>query len=151
MGTRRPPGSPRGAPPANTFRGSMFDQSKPPALPRGLLPAVRREATAILDQSAFLEECHVDQVVRLAQHRLAHRQLMDRVLIEGVLDPEGEPHPLLAEAQKASKAAESLERALSISVRARAETTSKSERRRQQAADDAHVLNPPGRRPLRLA
>ena len=151
MATRRPPGSPRGAPPSDAFRGSMFNQSKPPALPRGLPPTVRREATAILEQSAFLEDCHVDQVVRLAQHRLVHRQLMDRVLNDGVLDLDEKPHPLLADAQKASKAAESLERALSISVRARAETTAKSERRRHQAADDAHVVNPSGHRPLRLA
>jgi len=151
MATRRIPGSPRGAPPRSEIRGSVFDMAKPPALPRGLPRAVKCEAEQILKQSPFLEACHVDQAVRLAQHRIAHRQIMDRVLSEGVVGVDGEPHPLLADAQKASKAAESLERALSISVRARAETTTREERRRHWAADDAHIVNPSGLPPLRLA
>jgi len=140
MPRTRPSGSNLGPPPTNQVSGSLFDPAPaaPLKLPSGLPAQIRKIARAVLADAPHLEQCNVDQLIRLAELRVQRDEMQAILAEEGltVMRPSGMPaaHPLLSAVRSAESNIVSLERQLLLSASSRRQNLGKADRTPRTAA-----------------
>ena len=113
-------------------RGSLLDTRRPPTLPTGLKPRVRKRAREIFEHNPHLwDPSQVDPVVRLATYRVEIEDMSEAIYDNGYWEDTAagtrKLSPLLQARDAASRVALSIDRQLGITFQARNVNVKKAE------------------------